>query len=159
MSAGSIVKLAVSIGVCLGAGALGSVFTALSVESWYRAIDKPAFTPPSWVFGPVWTLLYILMGIALFLVWRQGTDTPGVRTALTVFVIQLALNTLWSLLFFGLRRPLLGLIDIALLWAAILVTMVRFHPLSRTAAWLLAPYLAWVSYATALNFAIWRLNR
>lgn len=159
MSTGSVIKLVVSVGVCLGAGAVGGIFTASSVESWYRTLAKPAFTPPSWVFGPAWTTLYILMGVALFLVWKRGTANPGVRTALTVFIIQLALNTLWSLLFFGLRRPLLGLIDIALLWAAILVTMVRFHPLSRTAAWLLAPYLAWVSFATALNFAIWRLNR
>lgn len=140
------------------AGLVGSLFTTPAIPGWYASLDKPEFSPPNWVFAPVWTTLYLLMGIAAFLVWHRGGPSSAVRRALAVFWVQLALNAAWSILFFGLRSPLLGLIGIAALWLAIVVTIARFAPLSRLAAWLLAPYLAWVSFAALLNFEIYRLN-
>ncbi len=140
------------------AGLIGSLFTTPAIPGWYASLEKPEFSPPNWVFGPVWTTLYLLMGTAAFLVWHRGSPASAVRRALSVFWVQLALNAAWSILFFGLRSPLLGLVGIAALWLAIVVTIARFAPLSRLAAWLLAPYLAWVSFAALLNFEIYRLN-
>jgi len=154
----NLLKLAVSLLVCLGAGWIGSIFTTPSIPTWYAGLAKPSFNPPNGVFGPVWTLLYLLMGIALFLVWRKAPQAPGAGLALVLFLVQLALNVLWSILFFGLRSPLLGLVDILLLWAAILATMLLFFRVSPAAGALLVPYLLWVSFASVLNFAIWRLN-
>lgn len=145
--------------LCEAAGGLGSLFTMPSVRSWYPSIVKPALNPPAWVFGPVWTTLFALMGIAAFLIWRQGTEKRAVRNALFVFGIQLALNVFWSLLFFGLHSPLASLVEIILLWVAILWTTIAFHRLSKPAAYLLVPYLLWVSFASYLNAAIWWLNR
>ncbi len=116
-----ILKLVVSIVACLAAGAIGSVFTRSAIPTWYATLEKPFFTPPNWLFAPVWTLLYILMGIAAFLVWRKGLENRQVRIALIVFLIQLILNALWSVVFFGLESPLYGLIVISVLWVAILV--------------------------------------
>ena len=141
------------IALSQAAGLIGSVFTASSISSWYQYLAKPELNPPSWVFGPVWTTLYLLMGIAAYLVWRVRA-----LKAHAVFFVQLALNALWSVLFFGLRSPGLALIEIALLWLAILVTIVSFNRVSRTAAFLLVPYLLWVSFATYLNYSIWILN-
>ena len=138
------------------AGLLGTIFTTPAIPGWYAGLEKPDFSPPNWVFGPVWTALYLMMGIAAFLVWRRRS--PNTDRALTAFWIQLALNTLWSILFFGMKSPLLGLIDIVLLWLAIVWTMVEFKKVSQPAFWLLVPYLLWVSFATALNFAIFQLN-
>lgn len=150
--------MAVSLALCLGAGFVGSFFTVGSIPTWYAALNKPPFNPPNWIFGPVWTTLYIMMGIAAFLVWRRGLQTKGVKTALLVFLFQLILNTLWSILFFGFRSPFLACVEVIALWLAIVFTIVLFHKVSRPAAWLLAPYLLWVSFASVLNFAIWRLN-
>lgn len=140
------------------AGIFGSLFTASSVGTWYATLAKPALNPPSWVFGPAWTLLYALMGIAAFLVWKEGWGREEVKFALKVFALQLILNALWSVLFFGLLNPLLALVNIVLLWCAIAWTIAHFARLSRAAAWLMAPYLAWVTFATYLNAAIWILN-
>ncbi|MDD1707275.1 MAG: tryptophan-rich sensory protein [Methanoregulaceae archaeon] len=154
----SIPILIGSIILCNLAGLLGALFTTTGPGSWYDALVKPAFAPPSWVFGPVWTTLYVLMGISLYLVlmeWRNGTD---VRIPLTLFGIQLVLNTLWSFLFFGLESPVTGLAGILLLWVFILATIISFFRINQTAALLLFPYLAWVSLASYLNYAIFILN-
>ncbi len=151
-------KLAASIGVCLLAGAIGGLFTSSSIPTWYAALNKPAFNPPNWIFGPVWTLLYVLMGVSLFLVWQKGLKNKKAKTAVTIFGIQLALNVLWSILFFGLKSPILGLIEIIILWAFILLSIIKFSKISKTAAWLLLPYILWVSFAAVLNLAIFLLN-
>ncbi|MCX8090813.1 MAG: tryptophan-rich sensory protein [Verrucomicrobiae bacterium] len=128
-----------------------------SPGEWYASLQKPSWTPPPWVFGPVWTVLYTMMAVAAWLVWRQG-GFAAQRRPLGLFVIQLALNASWTPLFFGLRRPDLAFAEIVLLWVAIAATLAAFRRVSVTAAWLLVPYLAWVSFAAALNFALWRLN-
>lgn len=159
MNRSDFLRLAACIVMCQAAGAIGSVFTVTSLDSWYANLVKPSFNPPGWVFGPVWTLLYTLMGIAAWLVWKRGSlSGPPVRGALTLFLLQLALNALWSVLFFGLKSPLLALVDIAALLAAIVATIAVFRPISPAAAWLMTPYLAWVAFAAILNAAIWRLN-
>jgi benzodiazapine receptor len=137
---------------------LASWLTFPAVREWYPTLARPAWTPPGWLFGPVWTALYLMMAVAAWLVWREAGWTAG-KVALTLWVVQLLLNGAWSGLFFTLRNPLAGMVDIALLWTAIAATIFLFAPVSRVAAWLLVPYLVWVSYATVLNFAIWRLNR
>lgn len=134
-------------------GAFGSQFPP---GEWYAALAKPGWTPPSGVFGPVWTLLYVLMGVAAWLVWDRHRNAA--RVALTLFVLQLIVNAAWSWLFFGLRSPALAFAGIVLLWALILATVIAFRRLRPPAAALLLPYLAWVTFAAALNFAIWRLN-
>lgn len=159
MSIRDILKLVVSIVACLAAGAIGSVFTRSAIPTWYATLEKPFFTPPNWLFAPAWTLLYILMGVAAFLVWRKGLENRGVRIALIVFLIQLALNALWSVVFFGLESPLYGLIVIVVLWAAILITVIKFFRISRVASVLMWPYLLWVTFAAVLNASIWLLNR
>ncbi|MFH1078205.1 MAG: TspO/MBR family protein [Patescibacteria group bacterium] len=158
MKRSDIIKLLVAIIVSEGAGIIGSIFTTPSIPTWYASLMKPALNPPSWVFAPVWTTLFALMGIAAFLVWRKGTERKDVRAALSVFGIQLCLNTLWSILFFGLHDPFASLIEIAALWLAIISTIFVFHRISRTAAYLLVPYLLWVSFASYLNYALWALN-
>jgi len=139
------------------AGAVGSLFTFSAIAGWYLELARPALSPPNWVFGPVWNTLYILMGVAAFLVWKRGSG-PRVRRALLVFGLQLSLNALWSVLFFGLQSPALGLMCIAALWLSIVWTIVLFGKVSRPAARLLWPYLAWVTFASYLNAAIWLLN-
>lgn len=151
------VGLVVLLAVCLGAAALGSAATVPRIDDWYATLDKPSWTPPSWVFGPVWTVLYIAMAVAAWLVWRQR-ETGGVRVPLLLFAVQLALNMAWSWLFFGLKSPALGFADIVLLWIAIAATLVAFWGRSRVAGLLLAPYLAWVTFAAALNYSISQLN-
>jgi len=151
-------KLIASLIICQMAGIIGSVFTVSSVGTWYLEISKPAFTPPSWVFAPVWTTLFLMMGLALYIVWSKGVKSKDSRIALTVFGIQLVLNTLWSILFFGLRSPFLALVEIVFLWAAILLSIVYFYKISKRAAYLLVPYIAWVSFAAVLNLFIVLLN-
>lgn len=151
------VGLAVLLALCLGAAALGSAATVPRIDDWYATLNKPLWTPPSWVFGPVWTVLYIAMAVAAWLVWRQR-ETGGVWVPLLLFAVQLALNMAWSWLFFGLKSPALGFADIVLLWIAIAATLVAFWGRSRVAGLLLAPYLAWVTFAAALNYSIWQLN-
>jgi translocator protein len=152
-------KLVVSIVACLAAGGIGSIFTRSAIPTWYAALEKPFFSPPNWLFAPVWTLLYILMGIAAFLVWRKGLRDRQIRAALIIFLIQLILNALWSVVFFGFQSPLFGLVTISVLWIAILVTVILFFKVSRTASMLLWPYLLWVTFAAVLNYSIWLLNR
>lgn len=152
-------KLAISIIVCLAAGFIGSIFTNRSIPIWYESLKKPSFNPPAWLFGPVWTALFILMGISLFLIWKIGLNYNGVKTALIVFGIQLILNILWSILCFGLRAPLAAFIEIIILWILILMTILIFYPISKAAALLLLPYILWVSFASVLNFSLWQLNR
>lgn len=153
-----ILKLAVSIVICQLAGIIGSFFTTPSIPTWYAALKKPPFTPPNWLFAPVWTTLFLLMGISLFLVWRKSGSVPRVRTALVIFAAQLALNVLWSILFFGLRSPLAGFVEILVLWIAILLTVLSFYKISPLAGVLLIPYILWVSFAAFLNYHLWRLN-
>ena len=158
MTTTSILKLIASIVLCQMAGVIGAVFTSSAVPTWYAALRKPPFTPPGWVFSPVWITLYLLMGFSAFLVWNKGWGDSRVRIALSLFVVQLVLNALWSLMFFGLRSPLAGLVDIVALWVFILLTTIYFFKVSYTAGALLMPYILWVSFAAILNFSIWRLN-
>ena len=151
-------KLIVAIVVSELAGVIGSLFTFSSVTSWYAGIVKPALNPPSWVFGPVWTILYLWLGIAAFLIWRNGWEKKEVRAALGVFFIQLVLNASWSVIFFGLQDPGAALLEIIFLWLAIIATIAAFSKISRPAVWLLVPYILWVSLAAYLNYSIWILN-
>lgn len=153
------IPLFFSIGVCFLAAAAGSAFTMESINTWYVTLNKPFFNPPNWVFGPVWTLLYLLMGISLYLVWITKTGKEKKRQAITLFFIQLGFNVLWSILFFGLKSPSAALLGIIVLWMAIILTIRNFLGVSKLAAWLLIPYLAWVSFATILNLSIFLLNR
>lgn len=144
--------------LCYGVAFTASMVTMPSVAGWYPGISKPSWTPPNWLFGPVWTALYTTMAVAAWLVWRRaGWD--GARTALTLFFVQLALNWAWSFIFFGAKQTGWGAVEIVLLWATILATLLSFWPHSRVAGSLMIPYLAWVTYAAGLNVAIWSLNR
>jgi len=154
----AIIKLLVSIAVCQCAGLIGSVFTMSAIPIWYATLQKPSFTPPNWLFAPAWGTLYLLMGISAFLIWRRGLADKQVKIALMVFAIQLILNALWSVAFFGFESPLSGVIVIVVLWLAILLTILRFSKISLVAAILLLPYLLWVSFASVLNISIWVLN-
>ena len=158
MEAKEIGTAALFMLLCLTAGAIGSAFTFPAIPGWYASLSKPSFNPPDWVFGPVWTALYVLMGIAAYLVYRAGAGKKGVRAALAAFGVQLCLNVLWSLLFFGLRSPLYGLICIAALWLAIAATIIKFYGISKAAGLLLVPYMLWVSFAGLLNYYVWILN-
>lgn len=149
------IVLAGFIVLCLAVGGIGGFATAQSVESWYLTLNRPGWNPPNWLFGPVWTVLYVTMAVAAWLVWRTGRD---VKPALILFFVQLALNFAWPFLFFGARSPLLGLIGIVVLLITILATNRAFFQRSVAAGLLMLPYLAWVGFATALNFAIWQLN-
>lgn len=140
------------------AASVGGAATSRSVDDWYRTLRKPSFNPPGSVFGPVWTVLYIMMGIADYLIDMNGTGERR-DNARRIYKIQLGLNTLWSVLFFGLRAPGFAVVEIVALWTAILMTIRTFWPISRVAAWLLVPYLLWTTFATALNAAIWWKNR
>lgn len=153
-----VFALIVAIVISELAGVVGSLFTVQAIPTWYAGLAKPALNPPSWVFGPVWTTLYFLMGVAAFLVWRKRWLCREVRIALAFFVGQLLLNALWSIVFFGLRSPGGALVEIVFLWTAIVATITAFARVSKPAAWLLAPYLAWVSFAAYLNYALWSLN-
>ena len=139
---------------CFGAASLGAVFMP---GDWYAMLKKPSWNPPGWIFGPVWSALYPMMAVAAWLVWKRG-GFAGQRRPLTLFLVQLALNAAWTPLFFGLHWPGVAFAEIVLLWLAIVATIAAFCLVSRAAAWLLVPYLAWVSVASVLNFALWRLN-
>jgi len=154
-----LLKLAVSLVVCQGAGFLGSLFTMARIPTWYASLNRPAIAPPNWVFAPVWITLYLLMGVSACLVWSRGWENRSVRRGLTLFVIQLALNISWSAVFFGLKSPPGGLVVIVLLWAALVLTIASFSRLSKPAAFLLAPYLLWVTFAAVLNASFWLVNR
>lgn len=151
-------KLIVALAVAQLAGIIGSFFTVPSIPTWYAGLAKPVFAPPNWIFAPVWTTLFLLMGIAAFLVWRKGQEKKEVKIGLTLFIIQLALNVLWSAIFFGLRNPGIALVEITVLWSAILVTMIAFNKVSRASGLLLLPYLLWVTFAAYLNYSFLSLN-
>lgn len=153
-----ILRLIVSLVACQCAGLIGSAFTTAAIPTWYAALEKPFFTPPNWLFAPAWATLYLLIGIAAFVIWRRGLKQKGVKSALIVFTVQLVLNALWSIFFFGLKSPLAGVIVIIVLWIAILFTVLRFFRLSTVAGGLLLPYILWVTFAALLNISIWLLN-
>lgn len=150
--------LAISILISQSVGIIGSVFTSKSVSSWYPSLLKPFFNPPAWIFGPVWITLYALMGIASYLVWQERGVNSLVKPALVVFGVHLVLNALWSFLFFGLRNLGLAFFEIIILWLFIAILIYLFYKINPKAAYLLVPYLAWVSFAGVLNFYLWRLN-
>ncbi len=153
-------KILIFTASCLAVGYLSGIVTRGSISEWYAFIEKPSFNPPNWIFQPVWTALYIMMGIAAGLVWNAiESQREEVRKALTVFWIQLGLNALWSILFFGLKNPLLALIEIVLLWLMIYETYLKFRKINVVSGWLFVPYLLWVSFAAVLNASIWWLNR
>ena len=153
-----MLKLAISILICQCAGMVGALFTGRSISGWYVYLKKPFFNPPDWIFGPVWILLYILMGVAAYLVWRKGLHNSVVRAALGIFLVQLGLNCLWSIVFFGNRSIAGGMAVIVLLWLLILKTMHSFFAVSRQSCYLLIPYIIWVSFALVLNAAFLLLN-
>ncbi len=152
-------RLAVSLILPLLAGGIGSIFTTPAISGWYSTLSKPLLNPPSWVFGPVWTTLFILIGIAFFLVWIDRTAQKGTkRLAIILFLFQLVLNVFWSIIFFGLRNPSGALFEVILLWISILATIVVFYKISKVTFWLLLPYILWVSFAMYLNWALVVLN-
>lgn len=151
-------KLFFAVLLTLSAGAIGSFFTAPAISEWYVNLNMPALSPPNWLFGPVWTTLYILMGLATFLVWREGLEKRLVKVALVVYIIQLILNSLWSVIFFGAKLPGLALVEIGFLWLFIILNIYYFSKVSKFSAWLLVPYILWVSFAAYLNYQIWVLN-
>ena len=149
--------LAICIVICILAGIIGSLFTNKNIPTWYTTINKPSFNPPNWVFAPVWTTLYVLMGISLFLVWNRR-DSMNITPALFFFITQLILNALWSYIFFGMKLIFFGFVEICILWIFILLSIISFSGISLTASLLLVPYLLWVSYASVLNYYIFKLN-
>ena len=156
----NVFYLIAAIAVAELAGGIGSVFTVSSLPTWYAGLVKPALNPPSWVFGPVWTTLYALMGISLFLIWKSDplVAPKERRRGIMLFFLQLVLNTLWSILFFGLHSPGWALVEMMLLWVTILATIISFVRISKPVAWLLVPYILWVSFAGYLNYSLWILN-
>jgi len=159
MDLNGVIKLVISILASFAAGGVGSLFTFKAIPTWYAGLKKPPYTPPNWVFGPVWTTLYILMGISVFLVWQKGFATNGVTLAFILFWIQLAFNALWSVIFFGMKSKGGGVIIIIILWLLILATIITSFRVSAWAGGLLIPYIIWVSIASYLNIEVWRLNR
>ena len=139
-------------------GITGSVFTISSIPTWYASLNKPSFNPPNWIFGPVWTILYATLGLSAYLIWKKGWVNKDVKITLGIFALQFIVNLKWTFLFFGLHSTLLGLIAIAILWVLIVLTIIKFYQLSKPAGLLMIPYLLWVSFATLLNFYIWKLN-
>lgn len=158
MKTNSFFKLIIAIMVSELAGIIGSVFTMSAIPNWYATLIKPVLNPPSWIFGPVWTTLYALMGISAFLIWRNGLNRSDIRKALSVFGLQLILNALWSIVFFGLQSPAWAFVNIVAMWIVIIWTMILFYKISKPAMWLLLPYILWVSFAGYLNYSIWMLN-
>jgi len=155
----SIVKLTISIVACLAAGGIGSLFTFKAIPAWYPSLKKPRYTPPNQAFGPVWTTLYILMGVSVFFIWQKGLTTEGVTLAFTLFWIQLVINALWSIVFFGMRSKGGGVIIIVILWFLIMAAIITSFQVSIWAGILLVPYILWVSVAAYLNIGIWWLNK
>lgn len=153
-----IPKLIISILIPLTAGFIGSIATFSSIPTWYVTLVKPVWAPPNWIFGPVWTTLFILMGIALFLVWHKGLERHDVKIAISIFGLQLFLNIMWSVLFFGLHSLLGGLVEIIILWISILVTIILFYRISKAGGILLLPYIVWVTIAFYLTYTVYLLN-
>lgn len=151
-------KLIISVAIPLVIGAIAGFFTGNAVNGWYAMANKPSFNPPNWVFAPAWTTLYILMGIALYIVWKSNSDKDVKQVAIILFAVQLALNFAWSFIFFYAQQPGWAFAEIIVLWVAIFMTITWFGKISSTAAWLLVPYISWVSFAALLNFYFWRIN-
>jgi len=154
----SILKLVASVGLCFVVAFAGSVVTLPSIPAWYAQLNKPVFSPPNWIFGPVWTILFFLMGMSLYLVWNKSLRNKNTSKAIGIFLVQLFFNFLWSIAFFGFHLPLLAFIVIIALWISIFMTIKYFYKISRTSAYLLIPYILWVSFALILNFFIATLN-
>ena len=159
MSLNDVIKLVISIIACFAAAGIGSLFTFKAIPNWYAGLKKPSYTPPNWAFGPVWTALYLLMGISVFLVWQKGLATNGALFAFILFWIQLVVNAIWSIVFFGKKSKGGGVITIIVLWLLIMVTMITSFRVSDWAGALLIPYIMWVSIASYLNIGIWLLNK
>ena len=159
MSLSDVIKLVISIIACFAAAGIGSLFTFKAIPNWYAGLKKPSYTPPNWAFGPVWTALYLLMGISVFLVWQKGLATNDALFAFILFWIQLVVNAVWSIVFFGKKSKGGGVITIIVLWLLILVTMITSFRVSDWAGALLIPYIMWVSIASYLNIGIWLLNK
>ena len=154
----TLLLLFISIVLCQLAGLIGAIFTFSAIPTWYSTLAKPSFSPPNFIFGPVWTILYTLMGISLFLIWRKGLRKTKVRKAVKIFMIHLFFNAIWSIIFFGFRNPGVAFVEIVMLWFLIVLTIKRFWKIDKLAAYLLLPYLLWVSFASFLNFTVWKLN-
>ena len=155
----NIVKLIISIAIPVAVGSTAGFFTAGAVDNWYQTINKPTWNPPNRVFAPVWTMLYVMMGVALFFVWKSEASSVLKKKAVTLFAAQLILNFFWSFIFFYQHQPGWALVEIVVMWVSILLTIFAFAKVSKTAAWLLVPYISWVSFAAILNYAIWQLNK
>ena len=158
MNPKKILALIAAIVGCNLAGGLGSLFTAPAIPTWYATLNKPFFNPPSWIFAPVWTLLFTLMGISLFLIINQPLRNQEFRLAIKLFLAQLVLNVLWSVIFFGNQNPGLAFAEIILLIILVMLTIVQFYPLSKKASYLLLPYFVWILFASILSYTIWQLN-
>ncbi len=153
-----LIPLIIFIAVTQLAGLLGAAFTAPAIPDWYQNLNKPSFTPPGWIFAPVWTSLYLMMAFSVYIVWVKRSDASNFQTSLVIFFIQLALNSLWSILFFGLRNPAAALFEIVVLWVVLALTIWNFAQISKWAAILLVPYFIWSTFAAILNYAIMVLN-
>jgi benzodiazapine receptor len=153
----NILKLIASVVISQAAGAIGSLFTVQNIPTWYAGLNKPSFNPPNYLFGPVWITLYFMMGIAFFLVWKNSGKFD-IKVPTILFITQLVLNALWSIIFFGMKNPMFGFFEIIILWVFIVFCVIKFYSVSKIAAWLMLPYLLWVSFASVLNFKIWMLN-
>ena len=156
MKISNLMKLIISILICQIAGGIGAIVTYPSIKGWYESLQKPSFNPPNWIFGPVWTLLYVLMGISLFLIWKNNEKDN--KSAISIFIVQLILNVVWSCLFFGLHSPFLAFLEITILWFFILFTIYKFWRIDKISSLLLVPYILWVTFASFPNFYIWKLN-
>lgn len=153
-----IIKFVIAVAIPLALGSFAGFFTSSSVQGWYRTANKPSFNPPNWIFAPVWTTLYVLMGIAFYIVWIKVEESEIKTKAIIFYFIQLVLNFCWSIIFFYAAAPGWAFAEIILLWIMIAATINKFSRISKIAAWLLVPYILWVTFAAVLNFAIWRLN-
>ena len=151
-------KLLLSIGICQTVGILAFIFAAPSISSWYTTLTKPSFAPPDWIFAPVWFTLFTLMGISFYLIWQEGIEKKAVKSAIVIFIIHLFFNFFWSTLFFSFKSPSLAFCEILILWIMIISLVPQFGKINRLSAYLLMPYLYWVTFASLLNYSIWLLN-
>jgi tryptophan-rich sensory protein len=154
----NIVKLIIAVSIPVAVGATSGFFTATGVSNWFQTINKPSWNPPGWIFGPVWTTLYVMMGFALYLIWKSDATVEFKKTAISLFAAQLLLNFFWSFIFFNQHQIGWAVLEIIAMWVLILLTIFAFARVNNTAAWLLVPYISWVSFATILNYTIWKLN-
>lgn len=151
-------KLSISIVLTVGLGSLGGIFTAPEIPGWFLHLNKPLWNPPNWLFAPVWITLYLLMGISFYLIWKTKAEQDKKQWTIIIFIVQFALNTLWSFIFFKQHQTGWAFVEIVVMWLAILCTIIAFSRIHKTAAWLLVPYISWVSFAAILNYTIWRMN-